>query len=278
MDDYYFIRNKDYYRRPLIEFLPAEILKLGLLEKRREFGELQKAKLEKNINGVSVLDAHGKILDGFVKLPDDLTLCFLTQPFNVGSGSLHPLIYDLQKEKTADKLSLSPICFGKKNKNQTYKNMNVYYPGQMVPNIEFSPETKESGELRDTMGYYSGRDLSKHIVKQVSETEYVKSPSEYIGLARHKNENISTTMAYKTMHLKDLVNGTSFIGKVTGVIVITSCRESETLSSFNHEVINRYETFINMLNYVFDQCKKLNVDTTEYKVKTKSSYDLFKYL
>jgi hypothetical protein len=94
--DYYRISNKNYYTKPLANFLPTELLKVGILTKYRQFSDVQAAKLSNNIHSVSVLDAHGTIESGFVKLPDDLAVCFTSQPFHVGYGSVESIIYQLQ--------------------------------------------------------------------------------------------------------------------------------------------------------------------------------------
>lgn len=277
LDDYYYIRNKDYYRRPLIEFLPAELHRMGLLEKRMEFDALQMAKLERNINAVSVLDVHGDIMPGFLQLPADLTLCFITQPFNVGFGNLYGLLYDLQNKNNASRIMKSPVCFGKQSENITYKNMNVYYPGQMVPNMLFTPESGSSEELQQSMGYYSGRDISKMPVSLSPDGQFTLLPNEKIGMGKSPENTVKTALSYKTITLDSLLKGTSFVGKISGVVIITSCRDNPKLSSFHHESISRYETFINIFNYVIDQCKMSGPDTEHYHSVSNSKYDLHRY-
>jgi hypothetical protein len=44
MRDYYRIRSPDYYTKPLEAFLPDELRKLGLLEKRQQFAITQQIK------------------------------------------------------------------------------------------------------------------------------------------------------------------------------------------------------------------------------------------
>ncbi len=260
--DYYRIANKNYYTKPLAEFLPAELLKLGILTKHRQFADIQEAKLSNNIHSVSVLDAHGAIQSGFVKLPDDLAICFTTQPFHVGYGSVESIIYQLQNTDISAKFAQNPMCVNKirSTDKDAFKHMVVFYPGEMVPNVLFTPETNPKSSLFGRMGYYAAEDIDKHPVSYNSVTkEYKLIPHKtpFIGMSVSKKNNGKSAKAYKQFDIRRLIEGTSGLGKVSGVLIVDSCRSNPKLTSYERELVSRYETFINILNFVLSGCGKL---------------------
>ena len=260
-DDYYLIRNHNYYTKLLSEFLPGEILKTKILEKYNDFKHLQQAKLERNIYNVNVLDAHGGLHTGYTRIPEGIALCFTTQPFNIGVGTVESLIYQLQNTEIIKPLITHPMCYGKHSDKETYKNMIVYYPGQMVPNISFSPDTDPKSNLFNTMGYYSAADISKQpITYDNSANTYKldKTKTPFRAMAISKHDTTKTALKYKSFNIAQLMAGTSYIGNVSGIIIIDSCRSSKLMNSYDHESLNRYEMFISMLNYVIDECGTKN--------------------
>ncbi len=280
-DDYYLIRNRNYYTKLLSDFLPEEILKTKILDKYNNFKHLQQAKQERNIYDVNVLDAHGSLEHGYTQVPAGIALCFTTQPFHYGFGSVESLLYQLQNTEIIKPLITHPMCYGKHSDNDTFKNMVVYYPGQMVPNISFSPDINPKSNFFKTMGYYSATDISKRpITYDTSTNKYKldKTKTQYMAMAISKHNTLTTALKYKSFNIMQVMAGTSYIGKVSGIIIIDSCRSSEVMTSYEHELLNRYEIFISMLNYIIDECgtkNKSNVlaahgsATSSYNIKFK---------
>lgn len=280
MRDYYRIRSPDYYTKPLEEFLHDELRKLGLLEKRQQFAIKQQIKLKQNIRNVSALFVHGEIKPGFVKLPDDLTLCFLAQPFHAMTSATNELIYQLQDDDASEYIMENPVCFSKLQNNDTYKNMVVYYPGQMVPNAVFSPELSINKSNSDTIfGYFSPSDIAqKPVVYDTNQRKYIiQRHTPYIGLGRSSVNDEETVKTYKSFTLQQLIESTSIVGKVSGVVILNACRVNPDATSYEHEIVSRYETFMNIFNYVIDNCERVTAST--YKaiygnVKSKYKHDL----
>jgi hypothetical protein len=261
IDDYYLIRNSDYYTKPLSKFLPAEILKTKVLDNIKEFRHLQQAKMERNIYDVNILDAHGSIESGYTRVPDGITLCFTTQPFHVGTGDVKQLIYQLQNTDVIKPLITHPACYGKYSINDTFRHMIVYYPGQMVPNMDFSPAVKPETPLYNTMGYYSASDIAKKPVTYDNNTnkyELNRTKTPFFPMRIGKQHTISTEIAYKSFSIEEFMNGTSYVGPISGVVIIDSCRNNEEMTSYEHESLNRYETFISMLNFIVGECATKN--------------------
>lgn len=260
IDDYYLIRNSNYYTKPLSKFLAAEILKTNIMDKINEFRRLQQGKVERNIYDVNVLDAHGGIEPGYIRVPDGITLCFTSQPFHIGFGDVENLLYQLQNKENIKSLTTHPMCYGKYSNNNTYRHMIVYFPGQMVPNMTFSPDVKPNTYLHETMGYYSSSDIAKQPVTYDADTDkytFDKIKS-YIPMRTGKHNTLKTEDTYRSFSIAEFMEGTSYIGPVSGVIIIDSCRVNTSMSSYEHESLNRYESFINILNYVVTACSTKN--------------------
>jgi hypothetical protein len=231
---------------------------------------------------VSALFVHGGIKPGFVKLPDDLTLCFLAQPFHAMTSATNELIYQLQDDDASEYLMENPVCFSKLQNNDTYRNMVVYYPGQMVPNAIFSPELSINKSDSDTItntntifGYFSPSDIAqKPVTYDTKRREYiVHGYTPYIGLGRSSVNDEETVKTYKSFTLQELVDSTSIVGKVSGVVILNACRVNHDATSYEHEIVSRYETFMNIFNYVIDNCERVTAST--YKAiygNAKSAY------
>ena len=195
----------------------------------------------RNVRNISVIYCHGGLTNDikFCVVPDDVIIAFLTPLNKFSAGFETSLVFEiLETYRTNANFLANPACYLRGDNCLQYTI--YYYPGQLIPNFDFSFDTSVEWE-NEELGFFPNNqdeNMRYEIFNRDTDTKY--------------RTNIEQLFANKQDFLKN---------KIT---YINCCRRCDSyISNISIEFLYRYEHIINYMN--ISNCDEIESDINNDK-------------
>ena len=185
-----------------------------------------------------IIDLHGSIVNRIFKLPDNITIVFLSP---IRYMTCFSLLNNKSKiEKYFDEYLKNPYCIKNLELNKLFKEAKIYYGGQYCVDLNLS----RSANIKEHV-------LGIHYMEKKDGKYKINIPYKY------RTGKYTRTLS-DFLKFESNVSGTQFINSETQyTLLLTSCRESNKLNELEEDILVFYEQFLKRLNFkvIYDNNK-----------------------
>ena len=233
----------------------VDLYKTDVLAKLKEvliYPNAFKCNINTEGNGIGILLAHGTPASEFLIVPQNVIIAFITPVNNYcyQESDKHKTLLTLLKDyRTNEHFLKNPACYFRNN--NCLKNTVYFYPGQLIPNYEFSIMI---GKDIETLGFYTSDETNLR-------DEIFETTTPII--------NARLTSLYDLFYIKP--------EKINNKIIFISCCRKYDID-FKPEFVEfmyRYEHIITYLNMA--KCAALALDNKQDISCTSNKTHHFKY-